>query len=89
MITFWFFLIVKFPYTFNGFDHDGVESVNIDNMEITSSDGVLYIKSQTERNINIVFPNGITVSQHINAGNNIISNLATGVYIIEGKKIVL
>lgn len=77
------------PYTFNGFDHDGVESVNIDNMEITSSDGVLYIKSQTERNINIVFPNGITVSQNINAGNNIISNLATGVYIIEGKKIVL
>ena len=58
-------------------------------MEITSSDGVLYIKSQTERNINIVFPNGIPVSQHINAGNNIISNLATGVYIIEGKKIVL
>ena len=58
-------------------------------MEITSSDGVLYIKSQTERNINIVFPNGITVSQHINAGNNIISNLATDVYIIEGKKIVL
>lgn len=82
-------MIVKFPYTFNGFDHDGVESVNIDNMKITSSDGVLYIKSQTERNINIVFPNGITVSQHINAGNNIISNLATGVYIIEGKKIVL
>ena len=76
-------------YTFNGFDHDGVESANIDNMEITSSDGVLYIKSQAERNINIVFPNGITVSQHINAGNNIISNLATGVYIIEGKKIVL
>ena len=58
-------------------------------MEITSSDGVLYIKSQTERTINIVFPNGITVSQHINAGNNIISKLATGVYIIEGKKIVL
>lgn len=82
-------MIVKFPYTFNGFDHDGVESVNIDNMKITSSDGVLYIKSQTERNINIVFPNGITVSQHINVGNNIISNLATGVYIIEGKKIVL
>lgn len=79
----------NFPYTFNGFDHDGVESVNIDNMEITSSDGVLYIKSQTERNINIVFPNGITEIQHINAGNNIISNLATGVYIIEGKKIVL
>lgn len=79
----------NYPYTFNGFDHDGVESVNIDNMEITSSDGVLYIKSQTERTINIVFPNGITVSQHINAGNNIISNLATGVYIIEGKKIVL
>lgn len=86
MITFWFFLIVKFPYTFNGFDHDSVESANIDNMEITSSDGVLYIKSQTERNINIVFPNGITVSQHINAGNNVISNLATGVYIVEGEK---
>lgn len=80
------FLIVKFPYTFNGFDHDGVESANIDNMEITSSDGVLYIKSQTERNINIVFPNGITVSQHLNAGNNVISNLATGVYIVEGEK---
>lgn len=76
-------------YTFDGFDHDGVESANIDNMEITSSGGVLYIKSQTERNINIVFPNGITVSQHLNAGNNVISNLATGVYIIEGKKIVL
>ncbi len=58
-------------------------------MEITSSDGVLYIKSQTERNINIVFPNGITVSQHLNAGNNVISNLATGVYIVEGEKIVL
>lgn len=55
-------------------------------MEITSSDGVLYIKSQTERNINIVFPNGITVSQHLNAGNNVISNLATGVYIVEGEK---
>ena len=80
------FLIVKFPYTFNGFDHDGVESANIDNMEITSSDGVLCIKSQTERNINIVFPNGITVSQHLNAGNNVISNLATGVYIVEGEK---
>lgn len=79
-------MIVKFPYTFNGFDHDGVESVNIDNMKITSSDGVLYIKSQTERNINIVFPNGITVSQHLNAGNNVISNLATGVYIVEGEK---
>lgn len=76
-------------YTFDGFDHDGVESANIDNMEITSSGGVLYIKSQTERNINIVFPNGVTVSQHLNAGNNVISNLATGVYIIEGKKIVL
>lgn len=76
-------------YTFDGFDHDGVESANIDNMEITSSDGVLYIKSQTERNINIVFPNGVTVSQHLNVGNNVISNLATGVYIIEGKKIVL
>lgn len=76
-------------YTFDGFDHDGVESANIDNMEITSSDGVLYIKSQTERNINIVFPNGITVSQHLNVGINVISNLATGVYIIEGKKIVL
>lgn len=76
-------------YTFNGFDHDGVESANVDNIEIVSSEGVLYIKSPTDRNINIVFPNGVTLNQHVNAGNNIISNLTSGVYIIEGRKIVL
>lgn len=59
-------------------------------LSIRATDGVFAIESNTERDITIYQPNGASVAvRHLTVGQNIISNLPSGVYIIEGMKFLL
>lgn len=58
-------------------------------LQIRSQEGLFVIESNNERDINIYSAGGALVRHvHLQAGQNVVNGLQTGVYIVEGIKIV-
>lgn len=67
----------------------GIYTLYNNEIKIYASAGKIFIDSPTDTTINIYSIDGKTFAKKINAGKNIISGMAKGIYIINGKKVVL
>ncbi len=76
-------------YTSAGFDHSGVADVKAGNLIVTVSNGVIYVESPVECDVDVISASGINFRNHLKAGHNAIGGLARGVYMVAGKKVVL
>ena len=76
-------------YTSAGFDHSGVADVKAGNLVVTVSNGVIYVESPVECDVDVISASGINFRNHLKAGHNAIGGLARGVYMVAGKKVVL
>lgn len=68
-----------------------VESLPADDngLKVYSNEGILYIISDSERNVSVTSLLGITSDYKVEAGRNVIDGLQRGFYIVDGKKIAL
>ncbi len=59
-------------------------------LTVRAANGVLVIDSNRECDVNLYLPSGIVVRRvHLQAGQNVVSGLKAGIYIIEGLKILM
>lgn len=67
----------------------GVAGVDADGMKVYSYGGSIIIESAKPRTVWIYGIDGVGFPQQVDAGRNVVSGLSHGVYIVEGKKLIL
>lgn len=82
-------------YTVDGLQYtvepvvSGVAGVDADGMKVYSYGGLIIIESAKPRTVWIYGIDGVGFPQQVDAGRNVVSGLSHGVYIVEGKKLIL
>lgn len=67
----------------------GVAGVDADGMKVYSYGGSIIIESAKPRTVWIYGIDGVGFLQQVDVGRNVVSGLSHGVYIVEGKKLIL